>query len=296
MPFYVGDYLKDTLHLTTEEHGAYLLLLFSMWNNDCKLPFDEKKLARIARVSPPKWKVIREDILEFFQVEGEFITHSKMVEVAKKYKKKREILAKNGAKGGRAKSLKNNETTLANANQLLKQPEPEPEFIDKSINNKSDDYIFSQENLDAEKAKQEAKEKAQAEEKIKAANFEQLWKTYPSSRREAKAKTRKYYDAALKSYSHEQLFAALAAQLKTWEEDKIEDKYKKYLHRWLNDDAYVKFITDNQDATPSFKGSIDALKKTLGHMKDDPNYRWEKRHTDHYGIDFETAKQLVANK
>ena len=31
MPFLVDAYIADTTHLSLEEHGAYLLLLFAMW-------------------------------------------------------------------------------------------------------------------------------------------------------------------------------------------------------------------------------------------------------------------------
>lgn len=65
MPLYIGDYLADTGHLTTREHGAYLLLIMHYWQND-GLPADDRKLARIAKVSLKEWASLREVMSAFF--------------------------------------------------------------------------------------------------------------------------------------------------------------------------------------------------------------------------------------
>ena len=54
MPFYVGDYVADTLHLTTLQHGAYLLLILHYWSHGC-LPTDPRQLMAIARMSEAEW-------------------------------------------------------------------------------------------------------------------------------------------------------------------------------------------------------------------------------------------------
>lgn len=47
MRFFPADYLADTRRLTTEQHGAYLLLLMDSWSSGA-LPDDDAVLARVA--------------------------------------------------------------------------------------------------------------------------------------------------------------------------------------------------------------------------------------------------------
>ena len=68
MPFYPADYLADTGHLTTQEHGAYFLLILHYWCNS-GLPADERKLARIARMTAPEWDTARDTIADFFDAD-----------------------------------------------------------------------------------------------------------------------------------------------------------------------------------------------------------------------------------
>ena len=68
MRLYVGDYLADTTHLTTTEHGAYLLLIMAYWRNDGPLPDDDRKLSRLAGMTPREWSRMRPTIADLFQV------------------------------------------------------------------------------------------------------------------------------------------------------------------------------------------------------------------------------------
>lgn len=115
MQLYVGDYLADTLDLTTEQHGAYLLILMTMWQHDAKLPNDLAKLARIARMTPAKFRSVWDEISRFFQVEGDKITNPRLTKERKKAAEKSSKRAAAGRAGGQAKALKDNEGRLANA-------------------------------------------------------------------------------------------------------------------------------------------------------------------------------------
>src|SRR3989337_2406674 len=78
MPLYVGDYLKDTRHLSTQEHGAYFLLLIDMWTKGGSLPDSDPDLARIAGLSLSDWSATRSRIDPFFDVANGVWTHSRI--------------------------------------------------------------------------------------------------------------------------------------------------------------------------------------------------------------------------
>jgi len=65
MPLYVADYLADTGHLSTAEHGAYMLLIMHYWQNG-SLPEEERRIARIARMSQEEWADSRDTLADLF--------------------------------------------------------------------------------------------------------------------------------------------------------------------------------------------------------------------------------------
>jgi uncharacterized protein YdaU (DUF1376 family) len=67
MPFYTGDYYRDTRHLSMLQHGAYRQLLDHCWDQKGPLPLDETRCYRICgAVSKEEQDAVRSVIDEFF--------------------------------------------------------------------------------------------------------------------------------------------------------------------------------------------------------------------------------------
>ena len=101
MPLYISDYLSNTMHLSTEQHGAYLLLLMAAWKADAKLPNDAEQLQSISRLSPAKWKASESILKQFFYVTPDSWTHERVkkeLDKANKITKSRSIAGANAVK------------------------------------------------------------------------------------------------------------------------------------------------------------------------------------------------------
>lgn len=78
MPLWIGAYLADTMHLSRDEHGGYLLLIMTYWRTREPLPDSDKHLASIVKATPKEWKELRPVLSKFFKVENGTWTHKRI--------------------------------------------------------------------------------------------------------------------------------------------------------------------------------------------------------------------------
>lgn len=116
MPMFWGDYFADTRHLTTEQHGAYLLLLGSMWMAGGSLPDNDRQLANIAGVSLQKWRKIAPVIRPFFTISDDGrLTHKRVEKEKDRVTNFITRQRSNGSRRWQPNPLNNNETDDAMA-------------------------------------------------------------------------------------------------------------------------------------------------------------------------------------
>lgn len=150
MPLYIGDYLKDTAHLSLEEHGAYLKLLMHYWTRG-SLPIQSNKRATIVGALLSEWENISVTLEEFFEIsedgrwinnrlederEAAFATYEKTREARSAAgKRSAEVKKKRAADEARvteeqsAPQEDNKAPTIVatNAQQNGNQPQPQPQ-------------------------------------------------------------------------------------------------------------------------------------------------------------------------
>jgi uncharacterized protein YdaU (DUF1376 family) len=126
------------MRLTRDQHGGYFLLILACWDGGGRIPNDPDELAAIVKASPAEWRKLAPKLLPFFEVDGEYLVHTRVLAEHEKAARLSEIRRGAGAKGGRPKKeTESNEKPigLANGNQngsqnetpaQVAQPSPSP--------------------------------------------------------------------------------------------------------------------------------------------------------------------------
>jgi uncharacterized protein YdaU (DUF1376 family) len=78
MQLYVADYLADTMHLSAEEHGAYLLLIMNYWQTG--KPINEKHISCITKIDKEKVTDVIFTLQHFFNIDSTGLWHHKRID------------------------------------------------------------------------------------------------------------------------------------------------------------------------------------------------------------------------
>lgn len=144
--FYMGDYQKKTQHLTTEQHGAYFLLLQHCWTHGA-VPIEETSRAAIARLTPQQWKKVGPVVNAFFDVEGKNKRASEEIAKAEVVSTKRALAGqKGGMRSGISKAIRKGTSIkpVANAKQMLQQTPQQKDSICEANHTTSITSSFSE--------------------------------------------------------------------------------------------------------------------------------------------------------
>lgn len=116
MPFYTGDYYRDTRHLSMLQHGAYRLLLDHCWDQRGPLPLDPERCYRITgAVSKEEQDAVRSVIAEFFVAMPDGHYNRRIQQEIERAAAISGARAKAGRKGGLAKAKQLPSKSLASA-------------------------------------------------------------------------------------------------------------------------------------------------------------------------------------
>lgn len=136
LPLFTDAYLADTRHLSTLQHGAYLLMLMSAWREpDCALPNDDTYLARITGLDRRTWAKNKQVLLSFWHLNGQQKWVQGRLVDERKYVEQQS--SRNSA-AAKSRWLKNNNGKDANAMpKRCVTDAPTPTLIDSSLRSES---------------------------------------------------------------------------------------------------------------------------------------------------------------
>ena len=209
IPLWTDAYLADTMHLSYEEHGLYLILLMTLWRSpDCQIPNDMTWIKRRMQLSDTQMVVVKNLVKEFLcECKARKYLYQKRLKKEYEYVIKIKNIKRKNAK---VRWLKEKEACISNA--PTPTPTPTPTLTHNIDTNVS----------------------------IRDKSFLLFWESYPRKRRGAKTVVQRKYNSLLKQ-------GILAGDIQDGLDRYINagfknSKFAKGAHAWLNGQCFT--ITD----------------------------------------------------
>lgn len=144
---YIGDFQRDTSHLTMTERGAYLALIQHYYATENCLPNDHKSLCRIAGAMTKPERDAVKVVMSFFEEKPEGLWHKRIEAELEKTDGRRDTNRAIALAREAKKRAKNEHETSTNRAEFVDEtyhenstiPEPEPDTRQKQYSVESDE-------------------------------------------------------------------------------------------------------------------------------------------------------------
>lgn len=150
MPIYTGDYVRDTRHLSPQEHGCYFLLLMHCWDTQGPVPLDERRICAILNArSGDEIETVRRVLAEFFVKMDDGYYNKRIMEEIERHNsissKRKDAADKRWAARDAIQRMQLHSKSNANAKQVqsnstipIPNPNPNPKEDSKTLSGKPD--------------------------------------------------------------------------------------------------------------------------------------------------------------
>ncbi len=218
---FIGDYQRDTGHLSILEHGAYRLLMDACYATEKPLPADERRIFRLLRATEPdEHEAIRTVLAEFWELGTDGWTNKRATEEIAAQRERSE----KARESARIRHGKGRNDAIADATA----PPNACANASKAQQERRCERSASQSQTPEPEQKKES-------DSIGEADFEAWWEHVP--RKVAKGQARKAYRAALRKTDADTLLAGIKRYAEA-----VKGKDAQYIRHpatWLSGEGWL---------------------------------------------------------
>jgi uncharacterized protein YdaU (DUF1376 family) len=242
LPLWTDAYIADTLDLSLEEHGCYLMLLMLAWRQvGCSMPDDNAWFCRWLNIHGNRWRKLRQRVLERFFAQDEsgcwqqLRLSKERDSIEKTSRNRREIAEKRWSKVRENRHLADANGYASISISIKKESESSPNLESKLQRRSPRKHTTVPQPKPAAPPPVAAKPpRPKRVCKDYPDQFEEVWRVYPRRDEDDKPSCEKWWRSVVKSDTPE----LIVASANLWYREQAQNPYRFGLRKWLRDRVY----------------------------------------------------------